>query len=98
MKLACALALVLPLCAPAARAATTEPPLAQEAGTTVLGDGEAPAGMFIAPWQADRPSDIDWPPRILEEPPAALDPQAAQRRMRLDAERAAWRRASLQDH
>ena len=100
MKILFALVLLAPIlpavgasAAPAAQTART-----QQAGTTIIGDGEAPAGMFITPWQNEQASDIDWPPRILEEPAAVLEPEAARRRMELDAARAAWRRSRLQQH
>ncbi len=42
-------------------------------GTSIVGEQEAAIGLFIVPWVADRPSDIDRPPRLFEVPLEPLD-------------------------
>lgn len=56
--------------APAEAAATAEP----AAGTTVVGDRDAPTGLYIAPWKnSAADASLDRPPLVLDERPAPLD-------------------------
>ena len=81
----------------AAGAPKPAPAAAVEEGTTIVADHEAAVGLFLAPWQDDHASDLDWPPLHFSVQAEAVEPRRLQEEIRFDAQREASRRAHLQD-
>lgn len=51
-------------------------------GTTVIGDQEAPIGLYIMPWRQSQAQDgLDRPARLLEEALLPLDPEVFRRQV-----------------
>ena len=51
-------------------------------GTTVIGDAEAPIGLYIMPWRQSQAQDgLDRPARLLDEALLPLDPDVFKRQV-----------------
>jgi hypothetical protein len=68
--------------APAAAPTEAVPTELPGAGTTVVGEREAPIGLFIMPWrQSQAEGGLDRPARLLDEELRPLDPEVFKRQV-----------------
>ena len=73
-----------PALAPEPEAAPQKPGGVQKArtGTTVIGEQEAPLGLYIMPWrQSQAQAGLDRPARLLDEALLPLDPEVFKRQV-----------------
>ena len=73
-----------PALAPEPEAAPQKPGGVQKArtGTTVIGEQEAPLGLYIMPWrQSQAQAGLDRPARLLDEALVPLDPEVFKRQV-----------------
>lgn len=69
----------MPEPAPAPAPGTVTPPAG---GTTVIGEQEAPIGLYIMPWrQSSAERGLDRPARLLDEALLPLDPEVFRRQV-----------------
>ena len=63
-------------------APTAAPQVLPGAGTTVVGEREAPIGLYIMPWrQSQAEGGLDRPARLLDEALLPLDPEVFRRQV-----------------
>lgn len=63
-------------------APTAAPQVLPGAGTTVVGEREAPIGLYIMPWrQSQAEGGLDRPARLLDEQLMPLDPEVFRRQV-----------------
>lgn len=63
-------------------APTAAPQVLHGAGTTVVGEREAPIGLYIMPWrQSQAEGGLDRPARLLDEELRPLDPEVFRRQV-----------------
>lgn len=63
-------------------APTEAPQVLQGGGTTVVGEREAPIGLYIMPWrQSQAEGGLDRPARLLDEQLMPLDPEVFRRQV-----------------
>jgi len=69
-------------------------------GTTIVGDQEAPIGLFITPWKNDYAEhSLDRPARFVDDELVPIDPDVFHREIKYDAAIAAHRKEQLsKDH
>ncbi|MFP5307911.1 MAG: hypothetical protein ACLGI7_19085 [Gammaproteobacteria bacterium] len=69
--------------------------LADEAGTTIVGERESAVGLYLAPWQNEAGSDLDRPPVLFDVPLQPLDAARFERQVQYQEAIDAYRRERL---
>ena len=65
-------------------------------GTRIYGANESSTGLFLMPWEKSELSDIDRPPRLLNEKAQQVDADSFYRYLEWQEARSAYRRWRLQ--